>query len=221
MASVARTFPNRSYPILEASQPGSARARHVLNKDELPPGLQDSQYLLDGASLICHATEHKSADDGIDRAIWNRQAICGSIAQLDLQSKSMRLFFEILEHKKIGLNANPLNAIFRKVLKIGTSTWSNLQDIAGKVSKELSFAARHKLLVFGIQMSKRPRKRPLAPRTHSSRDYRSRPFLIVQGSSRLPGVIPSRQDLTALHREFPGRLFVSVSFRLTSDCLTV
>src|SRR5262249_43903806 len=112
------------------------------NKDELSARLQNSQYFLDRSSLVFYATEHQGADNRIGAAIWNRQFVRNSVSCLDLHSESRRLFFEILIHEGIRLDADPLNAVFRKVSKVGTRARSDLQDTARKIPKKFRKTAR-------------------------------------------------------------------------------
>src|SRR5262249_5283456 len=145
-------------------------------------GLQNSQYFLERPLLIWHATEYKSADDCVGAAVRNGQVVRSPASQLDLHSQAGRLFFEISVHKGIGLDANPLNAIFGKILEVGACAWSNLQHGTRKSLKELALVARHKPLIFGIQMGQSPCKSALPPRGHSCKS---------DGESALIGHRPS------------------------------
>jgi len=114
--------------------------------------------------LILHTAEYKCADNGVDAVIRKRQVIRSFVSQVELHSASGCLSFEIRIHEVVGLNANPSNAVFRKVLKIGASAWSNFEYSAREFSKELSFVVCDESLVLRI-VRKRPRKRTLPPST--------------------------------------------------------
>jgi hypothetical protein len=111
-----------------------------------------------------HATKYESADNSVDAVIWKGQVIRSSISQIDLYSESSCLFFEIGIHEVIGLNANPSDVIFGKVLKIGACAWPNFKDSARQLPEELPLVVRHESLVLRI-VRKGPCKRSLPPRT--------------------------------------------------------
>jgi hypothetical protein len=158
----------------------------VLDEYELPTRLQNSHNFSERQLLVPDATEHKCADNCIDRTVWNRQVVRSSASQLDLHPKSRAFFLEILAHKMIGFYTDPLNAFSKKISKVRARARPNLEDSSREIGKQLSFVLLNKSLVFLIEMGKSPCERALAPSIRSGEASRGANFFLVHGPS--PGI---------------------------------